>query len=342
MTASRVMVAASGAVIFGSEMACDGFYAEVPIRVQTHIHDDHMADFNSSKGNQDIVMSRATRDLLIAEFDADLPYRSNVIGADYGVPMSTGGGVLWLLSSAHMLGAAQVLYEFADQYRVGYSGDFSWPIDDVIQVDELVVDSTYGSPDNTRTFTQAEAEARLLDLVAERLRFGPVHIKAHRGTLQRGLQVVAGSVSAPILASPRVCAAMAVYHRHGYVGVDLVDASTEAAKESLRHGRYIQVYGPGDRLPVDPISSSSVNLTAYMSRPNDPLTVYSENSYSVAISNHADFGGTLEYVRATGARYVVTDNSRGGKAHELAASIRDRLGIEAVASMGASTFEWGR
>ena len=43
---------------------------------------------------------------------------------------------------------------------------------------------------------------------------------------------------------------------------------------------------------------------------SSPLMTFSDNSYSVALSNHADFNETLRYVEATGAKIVVTDNTR--------------------------------
>lgn len=341
MNHSRITVTGSRAVMLDHAVTCDGFHADVPSRVQTHIHDDHMDDFDTSKGNQDVLMSVATRDLLVAERNSDLPYRSNVMGLPFGEPRDVDGGQLRLLSSGHMLGAAQVEFQCDDGYRVGYSGDFAWPLDKVIQVEELVVDCTYGSPRSVRAFTQAEAEARLLELVTERLRYGPVNIKAHRGTIQRGIQVLAGSVAVPLLASRRICLTTGVYANHGYVMAELLPVETAEAAAYLEAKTYVRVFGPGDHLPIDPIGCTSINLTAYMSRFDDPVMQYSETSYSVAISNHADFHGTLEYVAATGAKFVLTDNSRGGHAYELADELRNRLGVVARASDGAASYSWG-
>jgi putative mRNA 3-end processing factor len=57
---------------------------------------------------------------------------------------------------------------------------------------------------------------------------------------------------------------------------------------------------------------------------NDPVLEYSDRAYRVALSNHADFLGTLDYVLATRAKYVVTDNTRG-RGVELAQAISERL-----------------
>ena len=43
MAEAVVDVLASGAVCLGSGVVCDGFAEGFPFRVQTHIHEDHMA-----------------------------------------------------------------------------------------------------------------------------------------------------------------------------------------------------------------------------------------------------------------------------------------------------------
>ena len=48
--ASQADVTGRGAVLLGSDFSCDGFYWGRPARVQTHIHEDHMDGFDTSKG----------------------------------------------------------------------------------------------------------------------------------------------------------------------------------------------------------------------------------------------------------------------------------------------------
>ena len=75
-----------------------------------------------------------------------------------------------------------------------------------------------------------------------------------------------------------------------------------------------------------------MTCSAYMVEMDCPLRCFSERAYSVALSNHADFNETVEYVRATGARTVVTDNTRN-RGVELAIALNERLqGVEAVPS----------
>ena len=82
---------------------------------------------------------------------------------------------------------------------------------------------------------------------------------------------------------------------------------------------------------MKPIAGTSIKCSAYMAThsTSSPLISFSENSFSVALSNHADFLETLKYIEATGAKTVITDNTRN-HGIELANTINERLpGIEA-------------
>lgn len=335
-------VAMSGAVLLGPDVICDGFLHTAKARVQTHIHSDHMGGFESSKGCQEILASKPTRQLLITERNADLPYRSNLKGLDSGIPHKVNSSTAYLMPSGHMLGAVQVLVELPDGMRLGYSGDFQWPIDNVIEVDALVVDATYGSPRSVRHYTQGECEMRFLTLVKQRLTYGPVYIYAHRGSTQRALQLLSEEIDCPLVGSAHLCKEIAVYQQFGYaIGKVMASESADGAAVLKEH-RFVRFFGVNDQRPTDTESVSVIKLSAYFTRPDDPVAEYSERSFGVALSNHADFQGTLEYVRSTGAKYVISDNTRGGKGCELARAIKQRLGIEARPSSNLDTREWGR
>ena len=332
----------SGAVRLGPDVCCDGFSRHARARVQTHVHVDHMDDFNTSKGNQNILLSEPTRRLLIAEFNADLNYRSNLIALELVKAYRIGTSAVSLVASHHMLGAVQVLVELEGGTRVGYSGDFQWPIDNVIQVDALVVDSTYGSPSNIREFTQGECEERLVALIRRQLTLGPVIVQAHRGTLQRALQVLTSNIECPFIGSDRLRREVQVYQDFGYAIAPIIAAGSEEALEILKDPRHIRIYSTGDQAPSDITGGSRVVLSAYFTRPDQPVVEYSEKAFGVALSNHADFFGTLEYIRASGAKFVVTDNTRGGKGYDLATEVTRRLEIPARPSTGIESKGWGQ
>lgn len=323
-------------------VSCDGFINDYPIRVQTHVHDDHMYGFASSKGRQKILMSEATRDLLIAEFNADIPYRSNFRSIPLNQTIPFENCEIRLLDSEHMLGSVQVELTSADGLKCGYSGDFAWPLANVIQVEQLVLDSTYGSPDSKRRFSQEEANYRFRELVVDRLRFGPVLIRAHRGTLQRAISCLDDAVRDPFIANSRIFEELQVYKRYGYSLTCILEENTEEAQEALCRRRYIRLYETRDRFPSHTNDSTTIVLSAYLSRLNNPVMEYSENSYCVALSSHADYEETLEYVYATRARKVIADCSRGGHGIELANALRRELGIKAEPSGNEIVREWGQ
>src|SRR4051812_37740628 len=105
---SLMSVENDGAVRLGEDVSCDGFLESCGTRVQTHVHLDHMSKFNRSKSRQDIICSPATRELLIAEYNADLAYRINIIGLQAKQMRQVSDGFVQLLDSGHMLGAVQV------------------------------------------------------------------------------------------------------------------------------------------------------------------------------------------------------------------------------------------
>ena len=324
-----VDVLESGAVCLGSNTVCDGYAEGYPFRVQTHIHDDHMEEFDKSKGLQDLFMSPETRALLIAERNAELEYRDNLIPVCRdGEHQLEDGSRLSLLPSGHMLGSCQVALELPDGVRCGYSGDFAWPLDRVMKVDELVVDSTYGSPASVRHYTQGDAEGSLLELVCQRLRHGSVHINAFRGTIERVLQILGGNVSVPILASRGLLREIAVYQEHGFAvgAVEVLDSPE--GRSALKERSYVRLYSKGDSFGNELIEGTTVICSAFMVDTNHPLLKISERAYRVAMSNHADFEGTLAYVEATGATTVVTDNTRNHGC-ELAIAINRLLDVHA-------------
>ncbi len=332
-----VDVLESGAVCLGTNAVCDGYAPGCSFRVQTHAHDDHMGDFNKSKGRQDFLLSPETYALLVAEYNADLAYRENFRALERGRAHELeDGSTLLLAPSNHMLGSCQVALTLPDGRTVGYSGDFGWPLDHVIEVEELVIDSTYGSPHSVRCYTQDEAEACLAEVVRVRLRYGSVHIRAHRGTVERVVQVLGDDLGVPVLASDHLIKEVEIYQTHGFAVGTLVALDSDAGRYALKQRSYVRLYAKGDGFRNEMVEGSTVTCSAYMVDKDCPLRKFSERAYRVALSNHADFEETLEYVKATGAHTVVTDNTRN-KGCELAIALNQRLqGVKAIPSTNRS------
>jgi len=344
MTETRCSIRSSGAVVLDKAVACDGFYGDAAVRLQTHVHDDHMGGFETSEGSQRIFCLPGTWALLVAERNGTLDVRSNFKAVQTAAPFRVlNGPIITLRDSGHMLGSAQVEVEHVDGYRAGYSGDFAWPIADVIQVDELVVDSTYGSPDSNRLYSQEQAEDAFIERVFTNAKVGPVYVRAFRGTLQRALAALTEAGCAfPILASRPQLSEAAVYRREGFSIGALIAADSEDGEAAKAQGRFVLVEGRGDRQPMNRPQGYSIKLSAFYANPREPVTHFSDRDCEVAISNHADFGGTLDYVAATGAKVVLTDNVRGPHGVDLALELSRRLGVTAIpASPENSERAWG-
>lgn len=340
MTDRTIDVTGTGAVVLTEDLACDGFHYPCTGRVQTHVHDDHMDGFETSKGFQHIYATPPTKELLVADLNADLGYRSNLLSVPYREWRTHGNTRFMLLENGHMLGSAQVVAESASGYRSGYSGDFSWPVNDTIKVDTLILDSTCGDPKLVRRYTQQDAEDALVRIVRKAVPQGPVFIKASRGTVQRALMAVTGNLDCPLLGSKRLLKETDVYRKYGQPIEPIVDADSSQGRDCVRSERYVRFFGRGDRLPVDTSRATVIVLNAYVPS-HTPYVEHSERSYTVALSNHADFEETLEYVKSTGARQVITDHTRSAHAPQLARELTTRLGVRAIPSSSLNTREWG-
>ena len=131
--------------------------------------------------------------------------------------------------------------------RVGYSGDFAWPLDNVLQVDGLVVDSTYGSPDSIRNYSQGECEAQFLSLSRKLLSKGPVYVKAHTGTLHRAMQLLSAELDVPLVGSSRLGREVAVYRQYGYAIGPVASWEVPEGQALLKEDRFIRLFGKGDK-----------------------------------------------------------------------------------------------
>lgn len=329
-----------GAIRLGKDVVCDGFLHSCSTRVQSHVHADHLHDFETSKGYQEVVTSRGSYDLLIQLKNADLPYRDNFRAIEYGIPHFQGNSKLTLFPSSHILGAAQVLVELEDGLRLGYSGDFQWPLDHPINCDCLVLDSTHGSPRYKRTYQQDEVDERLTELLLKRVKTSPIIVRGHTGILQRVATLLTGQSDAPIYASDKTIREYRVYENHGYPPRNIQRVSW-GARTGIETGFLMLRMHEKPPAFVD-ASYTRVTLSQYISHPSEPVLQFSDRDFRVAMSDHAEFEGIIDYVRAVSPKMVVTDNSRGGHAVELAQEISRRLGIHAVPSTYVASQEWGR
>jgi len=340
MSQAEIDISCNGAIKLGQAVTCDGFVDGYQYRVQTHIHDDHMVHFDRSKGFQTIIMSEETKALLELRHN-DLIYRSNVIPLPMNGVYAKGGLTIEFKPSNHMLGAVQVAVTTPEGNQLGYSGDFGWPLEEIIKVESLVVDSTYGSPESIRAYSQEDADEAFREIVARRIKRGPILIKARRGTLHRALELLNDLVSCPIIASKKKIEEAKIHQKYGYCICSIIDSGSTEAREFRKNGHFIELYYIGEQTLYSGANSTVINLTANWVNGTYPYLEISDSTYNIAISDHADFNETLEYINETRAKIVLTDSTRSNNAEELATAIRKRLGVNALAAHPTFTKAWG-
>lgn len=326
---ARAMVTKRGAVLLGNSVACDAHDDRRPLRVVTHAHADHLVGLRTSvKKCESVLMTKATRDLVNVIEGPDALAGDTVKTLEYGKPMNYGDENITLMYADHIVGASQVLVEEDNGTRVVYTGDFRLDGTPVLECDTLVVEATYGDPSYRRDFNVNVSEL-LVSMVERRLKDGAVYIFGYHGKLQEVMQILHDAdVSVPFVMPERVFNLSKVCERHGMRLGCLTLSTQHEAREML-----------GGNLPCVAFYHMSSRGTVGIDAPRICVSGWEFRSacrqighreHVVALSDHSDFNGLIEYVRRSKPRRVITDNFRSN-GESLAMEIRKRLGIRAVA-----------
>ena len=328
---AKAAVTQRGAVLLGDSVACDAFDESRPLRVVTHAHADHLIGLRRSLRSCDkVLMTAATRDL-IGVVNGSLPLDDGSVELlDYGESIKYGGERVTLVKADHILGAAQVVVEDEEGTRVAYTGDFRVDgTEPLVDCDALVVEATYGSPWFKRAF-KVDVRELLVSMVEKRLRDGSVYVFGYHGKLQEVMQILRrADVCVPFVMPERVFHVSKICEAHGMQLGDLT-LSTEKEGKELLNGDLpcVAFYHMNTRKKVG-LDSSRICVSGWEFR--SPCRQIGEREHLIALSDHSDFSGLLEYVRRSKPKRVVTDNYRVSHGVTLAKEISKRLGIPAVA-----------
>jgi putative mRNA 3-end processing factor len=325
---SKAAVTARGAVLLGKYVACDAFDEVRPLRVVTHAHSDHMLGLRQSLENcEAAVMTQATKDLIAVlkgplfltdekvktlEYDEELTYKDERLTLHY---------------ADHILGTAQVLVEDAEGTRILYTSDFRLPETPIIESDILVMETTYGNPSRIRPFKKT-VKSILISLVKEGFKKGPVYLFGYYGKLQEVMQILhRAGVSAPFVVPEKVFRVSKICERHGMrLGGYLLSSGEEAQLMMQRRQPYIAFYHMGSRRYV---GKDALRICMSGWEFEGPYHRTAENEYVIALSDHSDFKGLIQYVKESKPKLVITDNYRAGDAVALAREIQKQLNIPA-------------
>lgn len=330
LSAAKAMVTDKGAVLLGKNLACDAFEPNKPLRVVTHAHADHMIGLRQSlRAGQKILMTKATKDMIDVMNTSLFLMGGLVETLDYGKPMSFDDEYITLFKADHILGAAQVLVEDHEKKRIVFTGDFRIDETPVLESDVLVIEATYGSPFCKRVFA-ANVKTSLISLVEKGLKQGVVYVFAYHGKLQEVMQILrVANVDVPFLAPERVFRFSKVCEKHGMrLGRLMVSTDPDAVALLKHNSPCIAFYHTQARGDVG-LNCFRIVISGWEFGSAVRQTGIKE--YSVALSDHSDFDGLLEYVRLSKPEHVITDNFRVSNGETLAREIRKKLGISATA-----------
>ena len=327
---ARALVTKSGAVLLGDSVACDAFDGSRPLRIVTHAHADHLGGLRSSlKCCEKVLMTEATRDLAETLNDS-LKLRSAPIETvEYGKVVKYGDEKITLVKADHILGAAQVMVEDAGGIRIAYTGDFRLDGTPVVECDVLVVEATYGSPSCRRSF-DVDVRELLVSMIEKRLRGGTVYVFGYHGKLQEVMQILRDAdVSVPFVMPERVYQVSKVCENHG-MHLGGLSLSTDKEGHELLDGNLpcVAFYHMNTRNYVG-LRNARICVSGWEF--HSPCRQIGDREHLVALSDHSDFDGLIEYVRRSKAKQVITDNYRVSHGAVLAGEISRRLGVSAVA-----------
>jgi len=325
-----------GAVLLGNYVACDAFDENRPLRIVTHAHADHMAGLAQSlKTCEKVLMTPATRDL-IEIMRGPRFFRGKEETLEYGRTISYDGEQITLFKADHILGAAQVLVEDAEGKKMVFTGDFRVEGTPILYSDCLVIEATYGNPSCRRSFG-TDIRASLVNLVEKGLRTGSVYVFGYHGKLQEVMQILHDAdVQVPLVMPEDVYHFSKVCEKHGMIFGELVLSSQREGRELLnRDLPCVALYHMNRKNKVG-LNSFRVCVSGWEFTSAIRRTGVKE--YVVALSDHSDFDGLMEYVKHSEPELVITDNSRVTHGETLAREIKKRFGISAFALPRSKVF----
>jgi len=212
-----------------------------------------------------------------------------------------------------------------------YTNDFDLPGTEPLKCDVLVTEATYGSPENTATHTKQELIKQLISIVDTEVKSRPICILGHRGKIQEIMSILKqAGLEIPFICEDDVYKMNSAFVAAGIELGNVISLRDAEVKDIMLGGNPHIVYvviGRSLSFLPQPIKYTKIKVSRWGT--TESLYKIDDDYWVIALSDHADYKGLLDYVRRSQPKLVVTDNYRGGEAVALAEAIRNELGIEA-------------
>jgi len=326
----KATITNKGAVLLGKYVACDAFDGSKPLRIVTHAHADHMIGLQQSlKTCEKVLMTKATKDLIDVLRGPLFLMGGFVDAIDYGKGVQYEDERMTFFQADHILGAAQVFVEDAEGVRIAFTGDFRIDETPVLETDVLVMEATYGSPTCKRSFN-CDVKNMLISMVEKGLKYGAVYVFGYHGKLQEVMQILhKANINVPFVVPERVFHVSMVCGKHGMRLGRLMLSEEREARELLEKSLPCVVFYHMNMRSKITHRAFRIYVSGWEF--DVPCREMANKEYVIALSDHSDFDGLVEYVRRSKPKVVITDNYRVGHAEVLAKEIQKRFGISAVA-----------
>ncbi|NON63499.1 MBL fold metallo-hydrolase, partial [Acidianus sp. RZ1] len=275
----------NGAILLGERFVVDGHYSR-DFRIITHFHADHIAQLKKSISECIGLISTPVTIDVLSVLGYDIPFKKR-FGINYGIKMKVEDEELSLQPSDHVFGSSQVVVSNKEGEKIGYTGDFKNPGHGtpILDVDILVIDSTYGSPMFRRNFKN-DIEMLFADHVNDSLTRGPVKIFAYHGKIQEAMRVLRKyGVVAPFIVDDKIRKVTEIAKKYGYIKDDIFTSESEEGKEIIKEGWYIE---------FEHFNKSKQRDGRYMNyilsgwEFSEPIRSIDSRTKVVAMSDHAD------------------------------------------------------
>jgi putative mRNA 3-end processing factor len=156
------------------------------------------------------------------------------------------------------------------------------------------------------------------------------------------MQLLSERIAAPFLVGKKTFRTLGVYQKYLGLSGEFHSLGTHSARGILKSGsKYIAFLQHNERKEDLGLQGSRIVLSAFAVPRQDPVLMRSDKAVRIALTDHADFAGTIGLIKEVKPKLVIADDTRGGSAQALVEYIKTDLGIDAIADVKPLSKSWG-